>query len=65
MGKGGERCHLTWKWLKRVLDETLPNLETPDPTDSREQMAPGQVQAHKLCFQKFIGDSGKPLEKLI
>lgn len=51
--------------VERVLDETLPNLETPDPTDPREQMAPGQVQAHKLCFQKFIGDSGKPLERLI
>lgn len=50
--------------VERVLDETLPDLETPDPTDPREQMAPGQVQAHKLCFQKLTGDSGNPLQRL-
>lgn len=50
--------------VERVLDKTLPDLETSDPTDPREQMAPGQVQAHKLCFQKLTGDSGNPLERL-
>lgn len=50
--------------VERVLDETLPNLETPDPTHPREQMAPDQVQAHKLCFRKIFGNSGNPLERL-
>lgn len=63
--------HLEWgkvppclEVAERVLDETLPDLETPDPIDPREQMAPGQVQAHKLCFQILTEDSGNPLERL-
>lgn len=50
--------------VERVLDETLPDPETPDPTHPREQMAPDQVQAQKLCFQKLTEDSGNPLERL-
>lgn len=50
--------------VERVLDDTLPDPETPDPTGPREQMASDQVQAHKLCFQKLFGDSGNPLERL-
>lgn len=40
--------------VQRVLDETLPDLETPDPTDPREQMAPDQVQVCKLCSRNLL-----------
>lgn len=49
---------------ERVLGGILPGTETPDPADPREQMAPDQVQARKLCFQKLTGDSGNPPERL-
>lgn len=50
---------------KRVLSGTLPGTETPDPADPWEQMAPDQVQACRLCFQKLTGDSGSPPERLV
>lgn len=50
---------------KRVLGRTLTGTETRDPADPREQMAPDQVQACRLCFQKLTGDSGNPLERLV